>query len=47
LRLSTPYNTFPTNHACQSLFWKETTTGDYLLPQALQELKDAADHAVL
>ena len=47
LRLSTSYTTFPTNHACQSLFWIETTSSDYLLPQAVQELKDAATHAVI
>jgi hypothetical protein len=47
LQLSTSYTTFPTNHACQSLFWVETTTADYLLPQAIQELRDAATHAVV
>lgn len=47
LQLSTSYTTFPTNHACQSLFWIETTTGDYLFAQAISELKDAAAHAVI
>lgn len=47
LQLGTPYMTFPTNHACQSLFWIEATTGDYLLPQAVEDLKDAATLAVI
>lgn len=46
-RLSSPYSAFAANHACESLFWIEATSGDYLLPRAVQELKDAADFAVI
>ena len=47
LQLGTAYTTFPTNHACQSLFWIEAATGGYLLPQAVEDLKDAATLAVI
>jgi hypothetical protein len=46
-RHSSAYGTFPITHACESLFWVRTTTNSFLLPQALEELKDAAAFAVL
>lgn len=47
IRLGGPYSSFPINHACQSLFWVETTSSNYLLPFVLQALRGAADYAVL
>jgi len=47
LNLSSAFSAFPINHACQSVFWVETVSADYLLPFVLEELKDAAVYAVL
>jgi hypothetical protein len=47
IRLSGPFLSFPINHACESLFWVETTSSDYLLPFVLHGLRGAADYAVL
>jgi hypothetical protein len=47
LSLSSAFSAFPINHACQSAFWVETVSADYLLPFVLEELKDAAVYAVL
>jgi hypothetical protein len=47
LRISGTYSTFPISHPCQALFWVESTTGKYLLPEALDVLIMASMHAVI
>lgn len=46
-RLSGAYISFPISHPCQALFWVEGTTGEYLLPEALDVLMMASMHAVI
>jgi len=44
---STAYTTFPVTHPIQSLFWVHTGSSAYLLPHALEALRDAAIYVVL
>ena len=47
LRISGPYVTFPVSHPCQALFWVERSTGNYLLPEAIEGLSTASMYAVI
>jgi hypothetical protein len=47
LRISGPYFTFPITHPCQALFWVERSTGNYLLPDAIEGLSMASMYAVI
>jgi hypothetical protein len=45
-KLGTAYAIFSIDHACQSLFWIEPTTLNYLFPFALEQLGAAARYAI-
>jgi hypothetical protein len=47
IKLSGPYSVFSISHPCQAMFWLDTLSGNYLLTEAIEGLKDAATFAVL
>jgi len=46
-RLSSGYKTFPIAHPAQALFWVDSSTGNYLLPEAIEGFIVASMFAVV